>query len=159
MCIKCLLLEMLAKREALFTPIGEEALARGEAIHEELATPGNPGTAGTAQPAQPEYDQYDLLEMERTHAEIRNTNADAILKLANAAGALYKANLDTSGVLRTLEQLYYPAPPTVEPKPVSKAEAEATETPASDELPPELAEYIAHMKAAGFEVDVVRIPL
>lgn len=155
MCIKCLMLDVLAEREAQFAAAGEEALARGEEIHETLAA------AGTAQASQPEYDQYDLLEMERVRADIHNTNADAILKLAQAAKWLYDANHDTSGVLRTLEQLVYPAAPKTEPQPVS--EGVAPETPAHDDvmepLPKEMRDHIDRLRAAGFNVDVVRIPL
>lgn len=167
MCIKCVLLTVLAERAAQFEaaattevpePTGEEALARGEEIHETLAA------AGTAQAGQPEYDEYDLLEMERVRSDIRNTDADTILKLANAAGALYKANLDTSGVVRTLENLYYPATPdAVVSREEGQTEAVAPETPAHDDvldpLPKELSDHIAELRAAGFNVDVVRIPL
>lgn len=160
MCIKCVLLTLLAERAAQFEaaaataevpePTGEEALARGEEIHETLAA------AGTAQASQPEYDEYTLLEMERTRSDIRNTDADTILKLAQAAKWLYDANHDASGVLRNLEQLVYPAPPKVEPQPVSKAEAEAVNT---RELPPELAFMVEELRAAGLDASVVRIPL
>lgn len=160
MCIKCLLLQVLAEREAQFTSVGEEALARGEEIHEELADLDNPFTV---QASQPEYDEYTLLGMERNRADISNMNADAILKLANAAKALYTANLDTSGVLRTLENLYYPATPDVVSRQEGQTEAVAPETPASDDvldpLPPELIAHIAELKAAGLDVEVVRVQL
>lgn len=167
MCIKCVIAAMAVVEserrlaEAAEPTAGaesEEALARGEEIHETLAA------AGTAQASQPQYDEYDLLEMERTRADIRNTNADTILKLANAAVALYSTNLDTSGVLRTLEQLYYPkTPDVVNRREEGQTEATAPESPTHDDvvdpLPKELRDYIDRLRAAGFEVDVIRIPL
>lgn len=101
MCIKCLLLQVLAERAAQFeaaaetpAPTGEEALARGEEIHETLAA------AGTAQASEPEDlgKQSVIANIELVRAQTRSVDADTILKLANAAKALYTANLSTAGV-------------------------------------------------------------
>ena len=165
MCIKCLLLQVLAEREAEFAAAGEEQLTRGEEIHEELL-----GAAGTAQASEPEdlATQYEVANIELTRAQTRSIDADTILKLANAAKALYSANFDASGVLRTLDQLVYPAPPETrrqdtQAEDPAAAPEPAPETPASDDvldpLPKELRDHIAELQAAGFNVDVIHIPL
>jgi hypothetical protein len=163
MCIKCLLLQVLAEREAQFAAAGEEQLTRGEAIHEELL-----GAAGTAQASEPEDlgKQSVVANIELVRAQTRSVDADTILKLANAAKALYSTNLSTAGVIRTMEQLVYPAPPETRRQDTqAEAPAAATEpepaAPASEEseLPEAIQKGVARLRAAGFEVDVVRLQL
>lgn len=140
MCMKCVLKAILAAEE--------ERLA--------AEAPTAPGASGQTQAAEPVNLEgvYDLAELENLNAQTRSIDADTILKLANAAKALYSCNLPTDGVIRTMNRLLVQ---TVEVEPA--ATEPAPETPASDELPPELVAHIAELKAAGYDVDVLRIEL
>lgn len=150
MCIVCDLKQALEEKRAEF-----EA-ARNPAQGEDLGKPeAEPAAAQLPTPEQ----EIEAAELEQFRAQTANINADSIFKLAQAANYLYDSNSREAlnSVLRTLEQLCYPAPPvfksessSVEPEPANGSESD---------VPQELTELVEKMRAAGFEVDVVRIPL
>lgn len=154
MCFKCVLRAVLAE--------------------EELAKAGN---------ATPTPVSYDDIDRDHLKAQVNLTNAQAVLRLAEAANSLnmINATAEEQGVLRLITALLpAKAEPTkteharaVDPRENTVGQTDqsasvanqplANETPAPvDEfegLPAMLKEYVLSMRKLGVEVEVVRLPL
>lgn len=151
MCIKCILIDLITKVE--------EQLA----MEEQLATPTQaPGqTEGPTNPVVYPSDEQAQVDLNHTKALVNSANADALHKLAQAAKWLYDANFqkEAKQVVNQLVSLLPASPDKAkEPEPV-KAEEPATVAMPGEPVPQELTDLVNQMRAAGFEVDLVRIPL
>jgi len=130
--------------------------AMEEEQREQLAEAGAPGqTEGPTNPVVYPSDEQAQVDLNHTKALVNSANADAIFKLAQAAKWLYDSNFQKEADL-VAKQLV-----SLLPVSANKAKEPVADKPAATEeaLPPELAELISKMRAAGFEVDAVRIPL
>lgn len=130
--------------------------AMEEEQREQLAEAGAPGqTEGPTNPVVYPSDEQAQVDLNHSKALVNSANADALFKLAQAVKWLYDSNFQKEAdlVAKQLVSLL-PVSPNKAKEPVADKPAETAEA-----LPPELAELISKMRAAGFEVDAVRIPL
>lgn len=155
MCIKCVLTELMAEEKAK-----QAAQAAGITTSEAGAGQSFENyMSGSEEQTQAQAVAPVDLSAELLKAQIRNTDADTVVKLAHAATSLYHINLPTENVMRAMDQLLPTAP---QPAPlVNAAEAEAPTTPANDTdgLPPEMVELIKQFESIGMKVEVVRASL
>lgn len=142
MCFKCVLRALLAE--------------------EELAKAGN---------ANPTPVSYDDIDRDHLKAQVNLTNAQAVLRLAEAANSLnmINATAEEQAVLRLITALL-PAKPELKvsgetgtAEQVNQAASMANQPlTAVDEfegLPTMLKDYVLSMRKLGVEVEVVRLPL
>ena len=153
MCLKCVFAALASLPPLPVDASPEAQLDRGEEIHRTVEAAMQPAAA-------PAEDAYDSAQFDNMRAGVNVTNADAVLKLAQAAQILYAINAPTAGVLRTLDLLLAPEPVVTH---AEDTQAEAPVAPAElDEyanMPPELAAHIKELRAQGIKVDVVRVEL
>ena len=124
----------------------------------------------TEAPAEKLEREFELAELHHMQAEINASTADSILKLAQAIKWLGDGNFTREaklviGVLERIVGKQVDAPAaksavaeTNSAEQVNRAAAMANQ-PLSTEIPSELQELIRKLRAEGFEVEVMPIPL